>query len=144
LWLFFGILELYLLLAVTLGIQCYHKGYLALAIAGIVCPLVWIGGVFLPAKANSYYQACHAAKRQTRDPQASTADASRPQDSKWDSRGPADGGPYEAPRTRSAAGVAAWPDDRTISSATLPQGDERTQQRLIFLRWLVATGRLKP
>jgi hypothetical protein len=155
LWMALGAIEVYLLLAATLGVQTFNKGYSALAIAGSIFPLLWLAGVFLPAKPDSYYQRCHASKA---GPRMSVGKAATQQAcySTWQV-----GRPSACPHTltapqapqaqqpqelQDAPTVAAIPIPETWSTAspTRMSHDERTHQHLLFLRWLVATGRLEP
>ncbi len=153
LWTFFGLLEVYLLLAATLGVRAFHKGHTALAIVGAALPILWVVGALLPAKPNSNFQRRHAARRHVRAPQADKLVEARLQSSKWDSDGPTDLGPSGALWPAAKTRAAPWPNDRPAtlptgqgapSAAAPPAGNQRVQQQLEFLRWLVETGHLTP
>lgn len=145
-----GGVEVYLLLAATLGVHSFHKGYSALAIAGIVFPVLWLVGVFLRAKPNSYYQQHHPAKAGPRISVATAATQQAP-DRKQEAERP--GGRPESPAATEepqeladahAAAADLVPNKWSTSVLTPVSCDERTRQQLLFLRWLLATGRLEP
>jgi hypothetical protein len=151
LWGALGLVELYLLLAATLGAQTYHKGYRALAIMGAVLPLLWLIGACLPEKRKSSNQTPRSPV-----PKTDNLVEARLQSSKWDGIEPA------ASRRRKGAGrVPAEGDTVPLANRTTPSGnrpvdrsrlfpaappalDERMRRHLEFLRWLAQTGRLEP
>jgi len=151
LWGALGLVELYLVLAVTLGTQTYQKGHKALAIAGALLPLLWLVGACLPAKRGSSEQTPH-----DRVSKADNLVGARLQSGKWDEAQPTASGRRKRARRVPAEGDTATPADRSTPSANLPTElsglshaalrtlDERMRRHLEFLRWLAQTGRLEP
>ncbi len=62
-WILSAILfVLYIGLLVTVCSLTFQKGYIALGIAGIFIPLLWLVGALLPAKPGSPYQLREVAR----------------------------------------------------------------------------------
>jgi len=151
LWGALGLVELYLLLAATLGAQTYQKGRKALAIAGALLPLLWLIGACLPAKRGSADQT-----PRDRAPKADKLVGARLQSSKWDETAPTTSGRRKGVRRAPAEGDTVPLADRStptanrptelsgLSRAVPPALDERMRRHLEFLRWLTQTGRLDP
>ncbi len=151
LWGALGLVELYLLLAATLGTQTYQKGHKVLAIVGALLPLLWLVGACLPAKREPSEQTPH-----DRVPKADNLVGARLQSGKWDEAQPTASARRKGARRVPAEGDAATPTDRSTPSADLPTElsslsyaapltlDERSRRHLEFLRWLAQTGRLEP
>jgi hypothetical protein len=147
-----GAIEVYLLLAAMLGLQTFNKGYSALAIAGSVFPLLWLVGVFLPAKPDSYHQRCHPLRTSSRM-SVDKAATQQVEDSSWQVAPPTacphtltEPQAQQSQELQDAPRMAATPipEKWSTTTPTRMSYDERTYQRLLFLRWLVATGRLIP
>jgi len=138
---------LYLLLGATCGSLTFIRGHKALAICGVVLPVLWVVGASLPAKASSGSSGYSRSA-----PRADNLVGTRPRNDKWEDAGldwhrergtsgrAAEGFPVSL--ADGAPHAAGWPADPT--GLEPPIADERVRRRLEFLRWLTRTGRLVP